>query len=183
VSDAASIGAVYAEALAGAADAKGALEPVGDELDAFATLWRKDADVRTFFLSGAIPAEAKRKAIAVLTHARASETFTGFLSVLARRNRLWLVPAVADAYRRILDVRTNRVPVTLSTAAPVSPADLDAWRARLRASLGKEPVLVHEVKPALIGGAVLRVGDTVADGSVRRRLVELRTRFAKAGAP
>jgi F-type H+-transporting ATPase subunit delta len=181
VSDSASIGAVYAEALASAADGKGEAAAVGDELATFAALWRGEADVRTFFLSGAIPREAKEKAVAVVTHARASETFTGFLDVLLRRNRLWLLPDVADAYRRLLDVRTNRVPVTLSTASPVSPADLDAWRGRLRTALGKEPVLVHEVKPSLIGGAVLRVGDTVADGSVRRKLTELRTRFAKAG--
>ena len=45
----------------------------------------------------------------------------------------------------------------------------------------KTPVMTHEVRPAILGGAIVRVGDTVADGSVRRRLSVLRARIATAG--
>ncbi|MFO0932789.1 MAG: ATP synthase F1 subunit delta [Planctomycetota bacterium] len=178
--DTGTLAGVYADALAGAADARGLLAQVGEELEGFAALWSRDADVRNFFLSGAIGRDAKAKALDAVTVGKTSETFSSFLQVLLQRARLWALPETAGAYRKILDRRLGRVPVALATAAPVSPADLEAWRARLAAALGKEPVLTHEVKPALIGGAVLRVGDTVADGSVRRRLLDLRSRFAKA---
>ena len=178
--DIGTLGSVYADALAGAADAHGLLAQVGEELAGFAALWARHADVRNFFLSGAIGRDAKVKALDAVTVGKTSETFSSFLQVLLHRARLWVLPETADAYRKILDRRLGRVPVVLTTAAPVTDADLEAWRARLHAALGKEPVLTHEVKPALIGGAVLRVGDTVADGSVRRRLVELRSRFEKA---
>ena len=66
--------------------------------------------------------------------------------------------------------------MTLETAVEVGAEDLEGLRARIRAAIGKEPVLKPRVRPALIGGAVLRVGDVVADGSVRRRLADLRDR-------
>src|SRR5207253_11251153 len=86
------------------------------------------------------------------------------------------------AFRAILDRKLGRVPVTLSTAAPLAPGQLERISARLKAALGKEPVMAHEVRPALLGGAVLRVGDVVADGSVRRSLADLRARIERAGA-
>jgi F-type H+-transporting ATPase subunit delta len=175
------MGGVYAEALAAAADPLGLLAQVGEELAGFAAMWAAHADVRTFFLSGAISRAVKRQKLEHVARGRTSDTFADFLQVVLSRNRLWALPETAEAYVKILDRRMNRVPVVLATAAPVADADLDAWRVRLRASLGKEPVLTHEVRPELIGGAVLRVGDTVADGSVRRRLIELRSRFQRAG--
>lgn len=179
--DVGTLGAVYAEALAAAADGKGLLEQVGGELAGFAAVWARHADVRTFFLSGAIARDAKQKALDAVTKGRTSEVFGNFLQVMLSRSRLEALPETAQAYGKILDRRLHRVPVVLQTAAPVTEADLEAWRARLLVALGQEPVLAHEVRPALIGGAVLRVGDTVADGSVRRRLVELRSRFQRAG--
>jgi F-type H+-transporting ATPase subunit delta len=178
--DTGTLATVYADALAGAAEARGLLAQVGEELEGFAAVWGREAHVRNFFLSGAIGRDAKAKALDAVTVGTTSETFGSFLRVLLHRSRLWALPETAEAYRKLLDRRLGRVPVVLSTASPVAPADLEAWRVRLAAALGKEPVITHEVKPALIGGAVLRVGDTVADGSVRRRLVDLRSRFAKA---
>ena len=169
-----SMGDVYAGALAEAAEAKGSLAEVGEEMASFATTWRRQKDVRDFFLSGAVQKDAKEKAIESAFRGKASETIANFLQVMLRRDRLWLVPEVADALQRILDRRGNRVPVTIVTATPLASDQVQAIAARLRASIGKEPVMTQEVRPALLGGAVLRVGDVVADGSVRRRLIELR---------
>ncbi len=176
------MGSVYAEALAGAAEEKGLVVEVGAEIAGFAAAFRADRRLRAFFLSGAIRREAKARTIDRVFRGRASDTFADFLHVLLKRQRFWAIPDVAEAYAVLLDRRMGRVPVTLTTAAPVEPADLAAWRARLQAALGKEPVLWHQVKPSLVGGAVVRVGDVVADGSVRRRLLELRARIRATGS-
>ena len=174
------IGAVYAEALAEAAEARGLLAEVADEIALVAAFWTKERDFRTFFLSGAIARHAKGTALDRVFRGRANDLTTDFLQVLLHRGRLWALPAVATAFATILDRRLGRVPVTLQTAVEVSPADLEAWRGRIRVAIGKEPVLTHHVRPALVGGAVLRVGDVVADGSVRRRLADLRDRALRA---
>lgn len=178
--DSGALSSVYAEALAAAAEARGELPLVGEELAGFAAAWRRHGDLRAFFLSGAVSREAKRRALERVAAGRTSATFADFLQVLLRRTRLFLLPEVAQAFAALLDRRLNRVPVLLTTAAPMADADLDAWRGRLRDALRKDPILTHEVRPALIGGAVLRVGDLVADGSVRRRLADLRARFQRA---
>ena len=173
-------GGIYAEALAEAAEERGVLAAVGEELGAFAAVWDGRAEVRAFFLSGAVRREAKHAALDATFRGRASDLFADFLHVLLRRGRMWLVPDAADAFRKILDTRLGRVRVTLSTAAPLAPEELQAISARLRAAIGKEPMVTQEVKPALLGGAILRVGDVVADGSVRRKLQELRSRIVRS---
>jgi F-type H+-transporting ATPase subunit delta len=176
----ATLGAVYAEALAEAAEAKGVLPQVGEELAAIAKAWSSDREFRDFFLSGGIRRDAKEQALEKTFRGRAHDLATDFLRVLLSRGRLFLLPDAADAMTAILNRRLGRVPVTIQTAVPVTPEDLEGWRARIRAALGKEPVLTHRVRPALIGGAVVTVGDVVADGSVRRRLADLRSRALNA---
>jgi F-type H+-transporting ATPase subunit delta len=177
----ADMGGVYAHALAGAAEAKGLLAEAGDQLAAFDALWRRDAQVRAFFLSGAVARAAKERAVESAFRGRASDVFADFLRVLLARNRLWLLPDVAVGYAALLDKRLGRVRVTITTAAPASAAEVAAWRDRLAAATGKQPIVEHLVRPALVGGAVIRVGDVVADGSVRRRLVEIEAGLRRAG--
>jgi F-type H+-transporting ATPase subunit delta len=179
-SGAESMGEVYATALAEAALEKGALEDVGEEMASFAKTWDERRDVRNFFLSGAIQKDAKQKAVEAAFRGKASDLFADFLQVLLHRGRLWLLPDAADAFRKILDRRGNRVPVTITTATPLSADQLQAITLRLRAAIGKEPMVTQEVKPALVGGAILRVGDVVADGSVRKKLSELRSRIVRS---
>jgi F-type H+-transporting ATPase subunit delta len=175
------LGGVYAQALAEAAEAKDALPAVGEDLATFAAAWAATADLRTFFLSGAVRRDAKHRAVEAVCRGKANDLFADFLHVLIERQRAWLLPDVAKAYAAILDARLGRVPVSLSTASALPPDAVLAIAGRLRAALGKDPVLTHHVRPGLVGGAVLRVGDVVADGSVRRRLVELRRRLTETG--
>jgi F-type H+-transporting ATPase subunit delta len=176
-------GRIYAEALAAAAEARGILEQVGEELKALvANREAEGSIVRNFFGSSAVRREQKMTKIEAAFRGRASDLFTDFLLVLLKRNRLELVDEVAAAYRDILDRRGSKVRVTLTTAADVDEKDLEAWRVRLKPVLrGRDAVLRHRTDPALIGGMVLRTGDWVADGSVRRVLKELRERLARPG--
>lgn len=175
------LGAIYAEALAEAAAAHGAVEDVGRELAALAREWRADPSLRAFFLSGAIRRDTKAATIERVFRGRASDLFADFLQVLLRRNRLFTLLDAAHAFELILDGKLGRVPVTLTTATALEADDLSAWSHRLAAAIGRTPVLKHVVRPGIIGGAIVRVGDTVADGSIRRRLSELRNRIAGAG--
>jgi F-type H+-transporting ATPase subunit delta len=66
------------------------------------------------------------------------------------------------------------VPVQVRAAVPLNAADENALRDRLAAVIAAQPVIHCEVDPALLGGLVIRVGDTVYDGSVRTQLRRLR---------
>lgn len=175
------LGAVYAEALADAAQAQGVLVETAAELSALASAWRTDGHLRAFFLSGAVRRDAKASMIDKVFRGASSQLFTDFLHVLLRRNRFFTLPDVDAAFVAILNEKLGRVPVTLTTASAVERADLDAWVGRIAAAIGRTPLLTHEVRPSILGGAIIRVGDSVADGSIRRRLAELRKRIAAAG--
>ena len=104
-----------------------------------------------------------------------------FLRLLLKRGRLELLGDIGEAFQTLLDARLGRVPVTLTTAVPVDEVSLRAWTDRIRQAVGGEPMVRHEVRPEILAGAILRVGDEVADGSARRRLAELRTQIIEKG--
>jgi len=73
----------------------------------------------------------------------------------------------------------NVVDVTVTSASPISDAQRDSISAALRARLGREVKLEAEIDENLIGGAVIKAGDVVIDGSLRARLQGLATALAK----
>lgn len=101
------------------------------------------------------------------------EDFGRFLSVLAHYGRLVLLPEVYqqfEAYRREAEAVVH---VQVTSAQPVSDEQSKTLTERLKKRFGREIDLEVAVDPALIGGAIIRAGDEVIDGSVRGRLERL----------
>ena len=177
------LGALYAEVLGEVAWDQGGeafLTEVGEALTALGGAWATDRTLRAFFLSAMVPQEKKRKALARLLEPM-PPLLGRFMRLLMRRGRGRIVDRVALAFEDYMDRKLGRVQVTLTTATPIEDAQKEAWIAELRTATGKEPILHTEVKPELIAGAVLRVGDTITDGSVRRRLNEFKVRVRERG--
>jgi F-type H+-transporting ATPase subunit delta len=175
---------VYAEALAEAAEAQGGrdlLEEVGAWFDAFGKIWAENRSFRGHFVSGSVPGPLKQETLQRLGGGKMPRLLGNTLRLLLERGRFPIVGEVAEAYRAIVDKRLGRTPVTIWTATPVPPERLVAWIQTVRQALGTEPVVRHVVKPELVAGAVVRAGDLVADGSARRRLMELRKRILQRG--
>lgn len=177
------LGALYAEVLGEVAWEQGGeplLREVGDALSALGQVWANERVLRAYFLSGMVPQEEKRKSMRRLLEPLPL-LIRQFMRLLMRRGRGRIVDSVAFAFEDYMDTKLGRVQVTLTSATPIDEAQKEAWIAELRAATGKEPVLRTEVKPELIAGAVLQVGDTIADGSARRRLNELKARVRERG--
>ena len=177
------LGALYAEVLGDVAWERGGeplVKEVGEALSAFGSAWAQDRTLRAFFLSAQVKKDDKRAALLKILEPMPS-LMRDFIRLLIRRGRGHLIDRVATAFEEYLDEKLGRVQVTLSTATPVPEEQKALWMDRLRASLGKEPVLEHVVKPELVAGAVLQVGGTVADGSARRQLQELTERVRERG--
>ena len=81
---------------------------------------------------------------------------------------------IARETSKLHDEHRGRIRVQMATAAPLEDAIATNLSAVLHKMLGGEPQLEHSVDPELIGGVVLRVGDTVYDGSVARQLDQVR---------
>jgi F-type H+-transporting ATPase subunit delta len=104
---------------------------------------------------------------------RVSPLLVNFLKVLSRHGRLDCLRAVYRRWILLYEQSLHRVRVQLTTAEPL-PAELAARiRLALRGAFQGEPILETAVDPGLIGGAVLRLGDTVYDGSIANQLKKL----------
>ena len=113
---------------------------------------------------------------------RASPLLLNFLKVLSRHRRLDCLRQIHRRLHALYDILQNRVRVRLTTATPLSAELASRIRIALRGKLQGEPVLELAVDPKLIGGAVLRLGDTVYDSSIANQLQILRQQMMDRSA-
>ena len=176
--------AIYARALAEAVEAEGGpalLQDVGSVLAPLCAAWAGDRIFRSYFLATEISGSQKEAALDTLADGRFPKLLGNFLRLLLRRGRLALLPQIGEAFHTILDERLGRVPVTLTTAVPVPESEFRAWKDIIRGAVGGEAVITHVLKPEIVAGAIIRVGDRVIDGSARRRLTDLHQRIIERG--
>ena len=177
------IAEVYARALVGAADGAGVLDEAVAELERFVDdVLVAHPKLEAILGSELVSYEEKAGIIDRLVATRASVLMVHFLKVVGRHGRLGCLRAIRRQARRLLDQRRGRVRVELRSAAPLDTAAIARVTDQLRTALRREPVVVHRVDPKLIGGAVLRIGDTVYDGSVARQLQSMRQRIIDRSA-
>jgi F-type H+-transporting ATPase subunit delta len=141
-----------------------------------------DLTLYRFLESPRIAADQKS---AVLTKAlgdRVPRLFLRFLQQLVKNRRQMLIPTVANEYDTLLDASAGIVHARVTVARETADDERDAIAARLSAIVGKTVVPHLAVDPSIIGGVVVRIGDTVMDGSVRRKLALLRRRMGTTRA-
>jgi F-type H+-transporting ATPase subunit delta len=102
--------------------------------------------------------------------------------LLRRKNRLALGPSIASYFRELVDEERNVARATIRTAVPLDEQQRAAIQQRLSQQTGRSVELEAEVDPDILGGAVIRIGDELIDGSMRRRLQRLREELAGARA-
>lgn len=169
---------VYADALVGAAEAQGNVEPVLDELDAIvADVLVPHPKFAALLASPLLPQHEKDRILVETFEGRALPTVVQFLRVLNRRGRLGLIASLARAARATWDRRQNRRPVAVRSAMPLDDAQQTALRDRLSRLLSATPILHVSVDPSLIGGLIVQAGDDVYDASVRNQLEQIRQRL------
>ncbi len=108
---------------------------------------------------------------------QASEFFTGFLKVLASRDRLVLLPMILSEAWLESETRDNKIRVLVKSSSELSESQLGRIKERLQTALGKEPILLPSVDPDMLGGLLLQVKDTIYDGSLRTRLKNMQTKL------
>ncbi len=177
------IAAVYAEALLGATEKAGQTEVVLAELDQLVSeVLDRIPKFAAVLGSAWISHEEKVGMLDRVLGGRVSPLLLNFLKVLSRRGRLDCLAAIRREAHRVWDRLRNRVPVQVTTATPLAPPLAQRLTQRLRSLVGGEPVIEYRVDPAVIGGLVVRVGDTLFDASVVTQLQSLRKQILDRSA-
>lgn len=169
----------YAEALAEVALASGHPERIQRELGEFLATLAGSADLRNFLASPAVPAEVKQAVLTKLVERiGASEALRNFLFLIVEHRRLGLLGPIAQAFEEDLNAGLGILEAEISAARELPPEEKRALEGALERRTGKRIEARYRVDAGLIGGAVVKVGSTVYDGSVRTELERMRARMA-----
>jgi F-type H+-transporting ATPase subunit delta len=155
-------------------------QQVGRELEAFVELLRTHTDLGRVLTSPAVPAARKRAVVEALVERDApSPVLAKLLVLLAERDRLVLVPELAESFgERLLDHR-QVVRAEVTSAVPLHDESVAKLRQSLARVTGREVLLDTRIDAAILGGVVARVGSLVFDGSVTRQLERMKTRLSQ----
>lgn len=167
----------YAETLLELANRDGDLRGWGDMIDQIAGAMQSDRRLRVFLESPRVSAQKKNEIIQTAFGPQLPKLFVRFLVALVNNRRQMLIPTIAAEYHDLVDRVEGRVHASVTVAYKAGDSDRELIAGRLSKVLGKEVVPHFQVNPAILGGVVVRVGDTVLDGSVRRRLATLRNKM------
>jgi F-type H+-transporting ATPase subunit delta len=169
----------YAEALLELARRAGEVDGWGRMIADVAGATQSDETMRLFLESPRIGATEKNAIIGQAFQDRMPRLFVRFLQTLVKNRRQMLIPEIAEEYRDLLDASEGRVHAQVTVARETDKAGEKLIARELSRVLGKDVVPHLTVNPAILGGLVVRVGDEVMDGSVRRRLAALRAQLVR----
>jgi F-type H+-transporting ATPase subunit delta len=168
----------YAAALADVAMEQGAAEPVKKNLADFAEAVRGSADLANLLASPSVPRGNKQAVIGKLAaRMGVGKIFRNFLLLLADNRRTALLPEIAEAFDALLLERMGIAEAQVTSAAELTAAQKTELNGAMERLTGKKVQSRYRVDRGLLGGAVVRIGSTVYDGSVREQLDRLRDRL------
>ena len=173
---AASVARVYAHAFLGAAGT-GAEAAVAEYREFVDQVLAEVPDLGRLLSSVTLSVDDLLGIIDRVVAPQASPLFANFLRVLARHRRLGLLANILSVTTKEAERRAGKRRVQIRTAAPLSEETARELSAKLAAAIAAEPILETAVDPSILGGLIVRVGDTVYDGSVRTRLKQLSSRM------
>jgi F-type H+-transporting ATPase subunit delta len=163
----------YAEVIFTLAERSGRMEEYAGLLDALSAAVDASPEAQAVLMSPKVTKTRKADLLAASLPGAAPE-FLHFLKALVKRGRILFLGQIAIEYQALLDKKHNRVRANITLARAADPALQAAVAQALGKALGKEVVPRFSVDPEILGGAIIRVEDRVLDGSVRRKLAQLR---------
>jgi F-type H+-transporting ATPase subunit delta len=167
----------YAEALFGVARAEGTLGEVEDELFRFSQTLRGNDELRNALTDAGIPAARRQQIVEDLLGVKASPTTVALVSMVVGTGRARELPTIIQRLVEMSAAEANKEVAEVRSAVPLTDDQRERLAKALEDATGKQIEVKVVVDPSVLGGIVAQVGDTVIDGSVRRRLDQLKNAF------
>jgi ATP synthase F1 delta subunit len=173
------IATVYARALWEAAEDADKVDRVREELHQIADALAEDRNLQVFFFSPYLSSEEKKQGLhKAVTDADA--LIVNFLDVLVDNHRMPALMRIRREYDRLWDDAHQLLPVQITSAVQLDEQVVEQIGRRIGEQTGRKVELSSNVDPDVLGGLVVRVGNTVLDASIRHRLEHLRKQVARA---
>jgi len=176
------VAGVYARALFEVAAERGVLDTVRQQLGQFADALSADRRLEVFFVSPYLSTVEKKVGLTRMLEG-ADETFMNFLETLVERQRMAEVFHIRERYEQLWEAEMRLLPVEVTSAVVLDEATVRSIGDRIGSGTGSKIQLTTVVDPDILGGVVLRVGNTILDASIRSTLDQLHKEVAKASLP
>ena len=175
-----SVSKEYAKALFLLGKQTGKLDEIEEELNSFNELIEREKPLKNFLLTPQLSAESKVEALKKALSGRVSPELIKFLLILTEKRRENQLPGICASYREELNHFYKRLEVRVESAVELTGKEKEGLRAGLSKQLDLKVIVQAKVDTWLIGGLVCYIGDTVYDGSIRRRIQRLANQMLKA---
>jgi ATP synthase F1 delta subunit len=173
------IAQVYARSLFEVAEEQDKLDVVREQLGQVADAVADSRELQTFFFSPYFSTQEKQDGLdKAITDA--DETVRNFLSLLLENHRMPVIFRVRREFDRLWEDAHDLLPVQITSAVELDPSVAERIGDEIGRQTGRTVELTSTVDPDVIGGIVLRVGNSILDASIRTRLENLRKQVAKA---
>lgn len=164
----------YAKSLIDLATEKGVVEEVNEDMTFFKQV---SDDNRQFMKAMANPIvrhDAKLNVLKKVFEDNVSPITFAILTILTKKNRESLITSIADEYRKLYNLQKGVEVATITTVEPLTDAQRAEFKALVAKATGKTAQLIEKTDETLIGGYVLKVGDSQVDTSIRRKLNDMK---------
>lgn len=163
----------YAEALFELAERTGKPDRYADLIDAVAAAVETIPKVKAVLMSPRVPKAEKARFLGEALK-EAPREFVLWLQAVVKRGRQQILREIAREYQGLLDQKLNRVRASVTLARKPDEKLKTLIEERLSRQLDKQVIAAYLIDPEILGGTIIRVGDRVLDGSVRRRMTKLK---------
>jgi F-type H+-transporting ATPase subunit delta len=173
------IAQVYARALFEVAREQDKIDLVREQIGQFADALNDNGDLRVFFFSPYFSTQEKKDGLKGAL-VDADPAIVNFLEALVERHRMPVIFRIRDEYGRLWDSENQLLPVEVTSAVGLDDATVRSIGERIGEQTGQRVELTSKVDPSILGGIVLRVGNSILDASIKHRLDQLRKHVAQA---
>jgi F-type H+-transporting ATPase subunit delta len=173
------IAAVYARSLFEVAKEQGKLDLVRDQLGEFTRALDETRELQVFFFSPYFSTVEKQDGLDRAISG-ADPVIMNFLKLLIENHRMPVIFRVKRAYDKLWEEENRLLPVRVTSAVELDTRTVDQIGDRIAEQTGRKVELSSEVDPEILGGLVVRVGNSILDASIRNRLESLRRQVARA---
>ena len=173
------IAAVYARSVFEVARDRDDLDTLRDQLGEFADALADSQELQVFFFSPYFSTQEKKDGLEkALTDA--DEVLVNFLQLLIEKHRMPVIFRIRRAVDALWEEENRLLPVQVTSAVELDAEVVERIGDRIAEQTGRKVDLAADVQPDILGGLVLRVGNSVLDASIRNRLEQLRKQVARA---
>jgi F-type H+-transporting ATPase subunit delta len=172
---------VYARSLFEVAREQGKLEQLREQLGQFADALDEHRELAVFFFSPYFSIKEKQEALARVLQ-DADPILLNFLSLLIEKHRMPVIFRVRQEFERLWQEEHKTLPVEITSAIELDQATTENLGRQIGERAGRNVTLATRVDPDILGGLVVRVGNSILDASIRNRLEQLRRHVAQGAS-